>query len=158
MKTSILTRALAAACALLVAGTLAPPDTAQAGGLGKAIMGRVLKRDSARDAATKAQTLAKPRNVHRYTSRERAAGESREGIAAGSHLTSKAHRGRPLSAEAAQRRFGLPSRPEVRETVRLPAGHPVRHNKALGGAPGYGEITSPKPLPKGSVTKVVPLR
>ena len=45
-----------------------------------------------------------------------------------------------------------------RETINLPAGQPVRHNKALGGAPGRGELTAPRAVPSQAILKIVPLR
>ena len=35
------------------------------------------------------------------------------------------------------RRYGLLAKPEVRETVRLSKGFPVRLNRAVGGEPGF---------------------
>jgi hypothetical protein len=133
----------------------------EAGSLGKVIarsaIKKILRRDLARDAATVAKPLAKPRTVYRYTSGTRAAREAQQGLAPDSHMTSVARPGRPLSAEAAQRRYGLPSKPEVRETLRL-EGQPVRHNKVLGGERGYGEITSPEKIPSESIRRIVPLQ
>ena len=142
----------------VVAGLQAAPPPAHAGGFGKALMSRLLKRDLANHAATAAKPLVKPLTVQRYTSSAQANREIKAGLAAETHMTPHAARGRPLSPESAQRRYGLTKPPEVRETVRLPAGQPVRHNKAQGGEPGQGELTSTQPVPKGSVIKVVPLQ
>ena len=141
---------------LIIGLAVAPP--AHAGGFSKALMSRLFKRDLANHAATAAKPLTKPLTVQRYTSRAQAKREVKAGIATGTHMTPNAARGRPLSPESAQRRYGLSKPPEVRETVRLPAGQPVRHNKAQGGEPGRGELTSNQPVPKGAVTKVVPLQ
>jgi len=113
--------------------------------------------DSVRDGATKPRPLPKDRSVHRYTTKERAKEEVKKGIAPGSHMTPRARPGRPPSPDSAQRRYGLPRKPEVRETISLPKGTPVRPNKALGGAPGEGELTSPRRVPPGAIKKVAPL-
>ncbi len=138
--------------------TLAP--SVDAGGMSRAwsrAMATALKRDAARDAATAAKPLAQPRTVWRYTSQAQAEREMRHGVPAGGHLTAGTTAGRLPSPERAQGRYGLPARPEVRQTVRLPAGHPVRSNKALGGAPGVGEMTSTQRLPPDAIRKVQPL-
>ncbi|MDI6755835.1 MAG: hypothetical protein QME78_15745 [Thermodesulfobacteriota bacterium] len=118
----------------------------------------ILRRDLMRDKATKVRALAAERRVFRYTTKDRARQELRKGIAPQSHMTSRAVRGRPLSPEMAQKKYGLPQHPQVRETIRLPKGQPVRTNKSLGGAPGVGEITSPKQIPPKAIEKVIPLR
>jgi hypothetical protein len=69
-----------------------------------------------------------------------------------------AHPGPRLGPEQARKRYGLPGQPEVRETIRLPKGHPVRRNKALGGGPGQEEWTSPRRVPPEAIRKVVPIR
>ncbi len=111
--------------------------------------------DLGRDRKTKAKPLPGDRTVFRYTTKERAKKERRDGISRGSHMTSTGGPGRPLSATKAKQRYGLRQKPEVRETVRLHRGQKVRRNRTLGGAPGVGEVTSPKRVP---VEKVVPLR
>jgi hypothetical protein len=73
--------------------------------------------------------------------------EMRKGLKAGTHVTSRLSAGRPLTAVHAQRRYGLPVRPEVRERIVLPKGTMVRMNKALGGEPGVGEITVDRRAP-----------
>ncbi|MBM4305189.1 MAG: hypothetical protein FJ115_00045 [Deltaproteobacteria bacterium] len=118
----------------------------------------ILRRDLMRDKATKVRALAAERRVFRYTSQDRAKQEIRKGIMPQSHMTSRASRGRPLSPEKAQRRYGLPTPPQVRETIHLPKGQPVRMNKSLGGSPGVGEITSTKPIPPKAIEKVIPLQ
>lgn len=118
----------------------------------------LLLRDTVRDARSQVLRLVRPRSVFRYTSARTAALEFRGGVAARRHFTSRISAGRPLSSLRAQRRFGLPRSPQARLTIRLPKGTPVRLNKALGGEPGWGEITSTRRLPPGAVRKVVPLR
>lgn len=142
----------------VVAGLQVAPLPAHAGGFGKALISRLAKRDLDNHAATAANPLIKSLTVQRYTSRSQAGREVKAGIAAETHMTPNVARGRPLSPESAQKRYGLFKPPQVRETVRLPAGQPVRHNKAQGGEPGRGELTSTQPVPKGSVIKVVPLQ
>lgn len=116
---------------------------------------KVLRRDLVRDRAIKARPLARSRTVFRYTSKAQARTELRRGILPGRHMTSRGGAGRPLGAAAAQRRYGLPGRPQVRETIRVPKGQPVRTAKALGGRPGVGELTSSKRLSPSAITKVV---
>ena len=160
-----------AAVFLAVATALLPIKT-DAAGLGKAaaraarshslkgvqkVNPEILRRDLLRDKVTKARPLAAERRVFRYTTRDRARQELRRGIPGQSHLTSRAGRGRPLGPGNAQRKYGLPQRPQVRETVRLPKGQPVRTNKSLGGSPGVGEITSSKSIPPKAIERVTPL-
>ncbi len=144
---------------------------AEAGGLGKAaarglsrglfrrstISGSrpaLLRRDLVRDRAIVPRPLTRQRTVFRYTSRKQAAVEARRGIPPGRHLTSTGGPGRPLSRVTAQKRYGLPRRPQVRETIRLPKGYPVRTAKVVGGRPGVGELTSPKRLSPTAITNV----
>lgn len=149
------------------------PAHTMAGGLAKAIVRgatksvsktwsgaatRTLRRDLVRDRAARVRPLAKDRTVFRYTSKAQARNETRKGIQPGSHMTSHTSAGRPLSPARAQRRYGLPRKPEVRATIRIPQGQPVRVNKAIGGRPGIGEFTSTKRVPRGAIEKVVPLR
>lgn len=142
----------------LVMGISLSP-AADAGILGKAfsrsMWKTVMQRNVTRNAATLAKPLAKPRKVFRYTSAARAANESQHGLAPGRHTTSVARPGRPLSAEAAQKRFGLEHKPEVRETIRLPQGFPAKFNKVLQGSPGYGQITSDARVSHEAITGIV---
>lgn len=115
----------------------------------------VMRRDLVRDRAIKARPLSHPRTVFRYTSKAQARTELRRGIVPGRHMTSHGGPGRPLSAASAQRRYGLLGRPQVRETIRLPKGQPVRTAKALRGRPGVGELTSTKRLSPTAITNVV---
>lgn len=156
---------------LLILVTSLLPLIVEAGGLGRAaargawrsstrkVWGRsaaqAMRRDLVRDSAIKARPLARQRTVFRYTSKARARTELRRGIAPGRHMSSNGGPGRPLSRVAAQKRYGLPRRPQVRETIRLPKGQPVRAAKALGGRPGVGELTSPKRLWPRAITNVV---
>lgn len=145
----------------LLAAILASPE-AEAGNLAKAFarsaMSKLLRRDVIRAAATVAKPLSRPRRVWRYTSRRQAAIDARQGLAQGRHMTARVTGGRSPSGETAQRRYGLVEKPEVRETWRLQPGMPIRFNKALGGAPGTGEITSTKRLQPESLIKMTPLK
>lgn len=158
---------------LLLITTALLPVTVEGGRLGKAVARgaarsaakalrktptQTLRRDLLRDRALRARPLPRPKTVFRYTSKARAKWEFRRGLQPGTHMTSRGGPGRPLRPETAQHRYGLPRRPQVRETIRLPKGQPVRSTKALGGRPGVGELTSPKPLSPKAIQKVVPLR
>lgn len=155
---------------VLCVGILGPAvSVSEAGGMGQALSRgaargahrageQVLKRDVARDRTTRVTPAHGTQRVFRYTTKARARVERRTGIAPGSHMTARGTAGRPLSARHAQRRYGLPEKPEVRETISLPKGHPVRRNRALGGQPGVGEVTSTKRVPPKAIEKVVPLR
>jgi len=116
---------------------------------------RVLERDAARDVRLVAKQLAKGRTVFRFTTRQQAAKEVKMGVKAGSHLTSRGGPGRPPSAEAARKRYGLSRPPEVRETIRLPRGQPTKLGKVIGGSRGVGEATSTKTVPADAVSRVV---
>lgn len=114
----------------------------------------ILRRDALRDAKSKAIPLEKQHNVYRYTSKEQAIYEKNHGIAAGSHMTSGVIKGRPINAETAQKRYGLRKKPEVRMEVRVPEGQPIRKNKVISGAPGYGEWTSTRKIAKNQITAI----
>jgi len=148
------------ALSLVIGAGVSP--VVEAGAPGKALsrlaMKRLFRQEAARDAASVAKPLMRPRTVYRYVSRERAAQEIRQGLAQGKHMTSVARPGQPLSPEAAQRRYGLVDKPEVRETIRLPQGFQARHNRVWAGEPGVGEITSPEKVPPGAIRNVVPLQ
>jgi hypothetical protein len=154
----------------------APPLLPQAvgGGIGKALLGRALKgnagnpaaksawsqiykHDAARHAATPAKPSAAPRTVHRYTTSKQGTRETKQGLKPDTHMTPAATPGRPLTAGHAQQRYGIETKPEVRMTIELPKGFPVRHNKALAGEPGRGELTSPQALPPDAIKRVVRL-
>lgn len=66
--------------------------------------------------------------------------------------------GRPLSPKQTQKRNGLPETPEVRPTWTIPAGTPLRHNKAIAGAPGKGEVTSTARRPPDANVRTIQLR
>jgi len=125
---------------------------------GKQLLRDLLRRDLLRDRALPVRKLKEPRTVHRYTTRDRALRETQKGLPAGTHATARARRGRPPSAKTAQRTYGLPKPPEVRETIRLPEGTPVRQGKALGGRPGVGEIVLAQPVPPEAIRKVTVIR
>lgn len=157
----------------LLVMAIALPSAAEAGGLAKAVFrgatksasktlrgstARTLRKDFLRDRATRVRPLFQNRRVFRYTTKAQARQELRNGIRPRSHMTARTTAGRPLSPVQAQRRYGLPRRPEVRETIRLPKGQPIRPNKVVGGAVGVGELTSSKRVSPGTIEKVMPLR
>ncbi len=104
----------------------------------------ILKRDLLRDRTVRPRPLRRPTTFFRYTTQQQARRELRKGLNPGTHMTAPGGPGRPLSRETARRRYGLPRTPRVRETIRLPAGTPIRPARALGGAPGYGETVTVK--------------
>jgi hypothetical protein len=116
-----------------------------------------LIRDARRDAATKVVPLSAERRVWRYTSKREAAQELKAGVPAGAHMTSKSGPGRPPSGATAQRQYGLPKAPEVRMKIRLDRNTPVKHNKALGGEPGRGEVTSTQAVGNEQIERITPL-
>lgn len=150
----------------------ATSNSAEAGPLGK-IVGRSAARAAARRAAPRmARALAKdlvnhrnapvgklaaPRTVFRYTTRGLAAKDAAKGIAPFRHLTSRGGPGRPLSAANAAKRYGLPRRPDVRETIRLGRGQTVILNKAQAGRRGVGEAVSPRRIDRSAIKRVVVL-
>lgn len=105
-----------------------------------------------------AQALPKTRIVERYTSQQQAQKEVRFGLRPHTHMTTGVHHGHPYSKARIKQRYGIENTKsvEVKETIRIPAGHPVLHNKVPGGEAGVGEITSPKSLPKQSIIKITP--
>ena len=75
------------------------------------------------------------------------------------HFTTRAVRGRPLSALSAQRRYGLPQTPTRRLTVMLGKGTPIKALKVHGGAPGVGEMVNVRRIaPSGTRVRVTPLK
>lgn len=149
-------------CALAGLIGLGASLPAPAGTLGKSVgraaMARIFKQDLRNHATTAAKPLVRPRTVHRYTTRAQGRREAASGLTPNTHMTVRARPGRPPSPATAQRRYGLPYPPRVRETIRLPKGFHVRHNKAVGGAPGVGELTSPRAVPPSRIQRTVPLR
>ena len=121
-------------------------------GASKAATARVsqlLRRDRLHHGAFK--PLSSARTVHRYTTLPRARVEVRRGIPPNRHMTALARRGRPMSAAHAKKVYGLPQRPDVRETIRLNRGVSVQHSRVLRGAPGRGELTSPRRVPRWAI-------
>jgi hypothetical protein len=114
------------------------------------------------DLAKHMKTVPKPlkteRIVQRYTSKKQALHEAKRGLAPNTHMTAIAHRGRPLTGDVAKQRYGLLASPQVRETIRLTKGIPVRHNRATGAARGVWELTSPKRMPATVIKKITPLK
>lgn len=115
---------------------------------------QVMERDHSRDAATAAKPSAKERTVQRYAQWAKARQEAKAGIPPGSHMTPDVRPGRPLTAKSAMRKYGLPKQPDARETIVIPKGTLLRTNKALGGRPGAGELTSPKTIPPSAIVRV----
>ena len=134
--------------------------------LGRRALARSLKRRPTpamenilrRDRLTAPRVLTRDRLVNRYTAVLRARTEVRSGLRAGTHLTSRISPGHPLASKTAQKWFGLPGRPDVREKVLLKRGTSVRFNKALGGKPGVGEITIVRPASKNVLRNVRRIR
>jgi hypothetical protein len=124
---------------------------------GKGLLRDLLRRDFFRDRTLPVRRLKAPRTVHRYTTWERALREIQKGLPVGTHTTARARPGRSPSPETAQRRYGLPRKPEVRETIRLPEGALIRQGKALGGQPGVGEIVTARPVPPEAIRKITSL-
>lgn len=115
-------------------------------------------RDAARDRSSKVKTNGRDRTVYRYTTKEQAEREKRQGIAPNSHMA-PGNPGRPLSKQQATTKYGIrEGHAEVRETIRLPKGQPVKNNKTIGGQPGVGELTSPKPVGPERISNTVQLR
>lgn len=121
-------------------------------------LGRIFARDAARDRATPSILLKKGRNVFRYTTPTVAAREARAGFRAGSHFTSRATSGRPMSAASAGQRFGIGPDRTRRIKVTLPPGTPVRFNKLFGGKRGVGEISIGKKVRPNAIDGTVTLR
>lgn len=72
-------------------------------------------------------------------------------------MTSRVTVGRPLGRTSASRRYGLRLKPQVRETIILRKGQPVKFNRVFGGAPGVGELTSTKQVSPLAIRKVIRL-
>jgi hypothetical protein len=143
---------------LLTLALLTAALPAGAAPAGKGLLRDLLRRDLLRDRTLPVRRLKAPRTVHRYTTWERALRELQKGLPAGTHTTARARTGRPPSPETAQRRYGLPAKPEVRETIRLPEGALIRQGKALGGRqPGVGEIVTARPVPPEAIRKITSL-
>lgn len=117
----------------------------------------ILVRDLLRDRTIRPRRINRPVTLFRYTTRERAREELKKGLAPGTHMTAPGGPGRPLSSATARRRYGLPRNPQVRETIRLPAGTPVRSARVLGGKPGYGETVAVQRLHPKVIRRVISL-
>lgn len=159
--------------AWLVCAVVALPSAVEAGGIAKAAARgatrsvatawrgtttKTLRRDLLRDRATRVRPLVRNRTVFRYTTKAQARQELRRGIRPGSHMTARAIAGRPLGPGQTQRRYGLPQKPEVRETISLRRGIPVRPNRVIGGTAGVGELTATEHVSSKAIKKVIPLR
>jgi hypothetical protein len=122
-------------------------------------LSQMLARDRARDAEAAARRLSQTRTVQRYATKAQAESYLRKGIPSGTHFTTKASPGPPLTAGRATARYGLPTKPDVRIKVELPPGTAVKSGKVVGGHPGgYGEAkTYRSPLPPSAVKGVTPV-
>ena len=101
---------------------------------------RIMARDLARDNASRATRLKMKRRVFRYSTESQVREVERKGFPPRTHFTASEGPGRPLSGRKAQERYGLLHTPDRRLSVTLPPGTPVKPNKVVGGAPGYGEL------------------
>lgn len=120
-------------------------------------MTRALAKDLVNHRTTPVKILTAPRTVFRYATQSAARKDLASGLAPYSHMTSRGAPGRPLSAANAAKRYGLPRRPDVRETIRLDRGQTVILNKAQAGRPGVGEAVSPRRIGRDAIERVVPL-
>ena len=111
----------------------------------------VMARDLARDSTSRTTRLGAERRVYKYTTESKALIFERKGFSSGTHFTSSAGPGRPLSGKSAEQRFGLDYRPDRRLGITLPEGTQVKANKVVGGSPGYGEIRVEQPIPPGAI-------
>ncbi len=157
-------RALLIACLLVPTIASAQTGRGLARGVAKGMlrsgekrMTALLARDARRDAVTAIRRLRSPRSVFRYVVPDAARKEARRGLAAGTHFTTRALPGRPMSGIRAWGKYGLPRIPRLREHVTLPKGTPVRFNRALGGGRGVGEIGIAKRLPMTAINRTVRL-
>jgi hypothetical protein len=119
---------------------------------------QIKRLDLAKHVRTAPKPLVSGRTVQRYTTQKQALREIKAGVAPNTHMTAIARPGRPLTAPAAKQRFGLLTAPQVRETIRLTKGVPVRHVRATAAGRGVWELTSPKRLPPKVIQKVTPLK
>jgi hypothetical protein len=119
---------------------------------------QIKRLDLAKHMTTAPKPLKAERIVQRYTSKKLAMQEAKFGLAPNTHMTAVARRGRPLTDTAAKQRYGLFAPPQVRETIRLTKGIPVRHNRATGAARGVWELTSSKRMPAAVIKKITPLK
>ena len=117
-----------------------------------------LARDLRNHNVGKVVKLPASRTVARYTTLSRARVELGRGVPPMRHLTSRGGAGRPLSGTSAARVLGLARKPAARLTVRVPKGQPVILNRIPGGAPGRGELVSPKRIPASAVKRIVAIK
>lgn len=115
-------------------------------------MSIILKRDRIRDAVLKAKPLARNKTVFKYGCNKN---QLTKGVKSGEHTT-RATAGRPLSAEAAKKEYGLRRKPGWRVTYVIPKGTPVKTGKVIGGAPGKVEYIPQKNISKAE--KVIELQ
>jgi len=131
----------------------------RAGAAMKSRLLRVARLDRVAHQRAAKTVLAAPRRVFRYVPATRARQEVQQGFARMSHFTTRAVRGRPLSALHAKKRYGLPQMPANRLTLTLGKGTPVKTLKAHGGAPGVGELVNTRRIPPtGTNMRVRPLQ
>jgi hypothetical protein len=140
-----------AALSLLLSDAISFRGLAQAGDKKEdKKMQEIKKKDLERDKATKAKPLSEPQTVRRYTTSKK---DLERDIRPGEHMTPNA-KGRVPSAEKAQKAYGLEKKPKYGATIELDKGQPVKKNKAIGGEPGRGEITSTGPVAKDRIKKI----
>jgi hypothetical protein len=148
-----------ALCVLVVAPTTGCGRVSQRVGRAAAKKAAsVLGRDLARDNAARTLRLGQERRVFKYMTDADTKMAQRFGFGSRTHFTPTAKPGRPLSGLEAQKRYGLGYRPARRLTVIVPRGTPVKPNKVIGGAPGYGELRVERPLPPESIVTGSKLR
>lgn len=70
------------------------------------------------------------------------------------HMTLGLRRGGPFSGDGAARRYGLLRQQNAHETIVLPAGTPIRVNKAQGGKAGVGKLTSPRSIASAATVRI----
>ena len=143
--------------ARLLITTLAALGVFVSDGAEKRSMHDVRKQDAARDARLPTRKLQQPHTVFRYVTPKESVREKQRGIAPGSHFTSRATPGRPVTSQNAQRREGLGANHTVRETIVLPKGQQVKSGKVIGGSPGRGEILTATKVPPKNIKKTVRL-
>ena len=106
------------------------------------------KRDNLRDKGLPFKAQRTTENRERFTSKEKAAKETKEGLPAGTHLGAKVKPGRPLSQGKASAQYGIAEKDaEVRSVWRVEKGTPTKSTKVIGGHPGKGEVTTGVRIP-----------
>ncbi len=149
---------------ILLVGFLLLPESECGALLGRAVACAASRRAVRADSQARCsphgvpvRALPQARTVQRYNTKTLAKQELRRAVSPGSHMTAGARRSRPMSGQHTKQHCGLVRKPNVRETIQLPKGFPVRHNHATSAARGVRELTSPQPLPPQAFKKVVPL-